>query len=152
MYVILLTINCLYVFQQTLISFDTSPGSELFNKYGVIVSEINYYFDENCKLIKLTKVHFSGHDHNYIKQCEKIVLNGKGDIIKTVDFILNNRKTQDFEYYDDDEEYIKENNLFEECYYSAVEYEYEYDNNNNWVTKKTGNVIYRREINYRKTN
>jgi hypothetical protein len=107
------------------------------------LNEILFYFDDNCKLIKITKVERSGSEKfGFTKVYEKLELNKEGDPTSITSFAVNNLKNSDMIYHDDFEYSVRE-------YSTSKYFEYKYDNKNNWTYKKEGNNVYRRAIIYR---
>jgi hypothetical protein len=106
-------------------------------------SEIVFYFDDNCKLKKVTQVRSLKVVIGFNKDYAKIDINQEGDMTSITSFNVKNLKNDDLTYNDDIDFSGKEN------WYSK-DFEYQYDNKNNWILKKEGkNLVYRRVINYR---
>lgn len=121
----------------------TRWGSSELNEILGNPIEILFYFDDNCKLVKITKVNRSGSEKSgFRKVYEKLELNKEGDPTSITSFTVNNLKNSDMIYHDDFDYSVKE-------YSTSKYYEYKYDNKNNWIYKKEGNNVYRREIIYR---
>jgi hypothetical protein len=121
----------------------TRWGSSELNEILGDPTEIIFYFDDNCKLKKITKVNRSGSEKNgFRKVYEKLELNKEGDPTNITSFTVNNLKNNDMIYHDDFDFSVME--------YSMSKYfEYKYDNKNNWTYKKEGDNVYRRVIIYR---
>lgn len=127
----------------TIRTLGTRWGNSELNEVLGNPTEIIFYFDDNCKLKKITKVTLSGSEKNgYRKVFEKMELNKEGDPINITSFTVENLKNNDMVYHDDFDYSVKES-------WKSKSIEYKYDNKNNWIYKKEGEIACRRIISYR---
>lgn len=104
-------------------------------------SDIVLYFDNSCKVYKVTKVETWGKG---MKKYSLIEYNKQGDLISTYEFLYPNSSENDYNL-DYLEKFEPEFQL--EGKYEA--HEYTYDKIGNWVKMITGNKVIKRKISYR---
>jgi hypothetical protein len=102
-------------------------------------NEIVVFFNENCKIKKITEV------KDWIKNTKmysKAEYNEEGDLVNWSEFVYPSSNETDFTYLKDYDSELQ----FE---YQKYFYEYTYDKTGNWIERKEGDKVVKRGIIYR---
>ncbi len=104
-------------------------------------NQIVVYFNNNCKVSKVTKV--KKRDKNF-KRYTKVDFNDQGDLVSKSEILYPNSSENDFNF-----NYLEE---FDSKYILEPQYEYYeyvYDNYGNWIERTNGEDVIKRKIVYK---